>query len=94
MKAVTGNLLSNGRVVYLAADDHWTERLEDAMLLDDADAEPVLAAAKSRIREIANAYLIDAENGAATGQKALRETIRASGPSVRKDLGKQAEPRS
>ncbi|HXI86674.1 MAG TPA: DUF2849 domain-containing protein [Parvularculaceae bacterium] len=90
MKAVTGNRLKDGRVVYLAPDDSWTDCLGRAMLFDDADAEPVLMAAKSRVREIANAYLIEAGLGGATGQKALRESIRAAGPTVRNDLGKQA----
>lgn len=91
MKAVTGNRLSDGRVVYLAPDDQWTERLSEAQLFADDDAAPVLAAAQSRVTEIASAYLIDAEAQGAAGQKALRETIRATGPTVRSDLGKQAE---
>ena len=91
MKAVTANLLRDGRVVYLADDDSWAERIADARLLDDAEADAVLAAAKARATEIAAAYLIDADTKGAAGQKALRETIRATGPTVRPDLGKQAE---
>lgn len=93
MKAVTGNLLRDGRVVYLAADNSWSERLAAARLLDEEEAEAVLAAAKARATEIASAYLIDADADGAAGQKALRETIRAAGPTVRPDLGKQAEGR-
>ncbi len=91
MKAVTANLLKDGRVVYLAADNSWTERLGAARLLGDEEAEAVLAAAKARATEIAAAYLIDADANGAAGQKALRETIRAIGPTIRPDLGKQAE---
>ncbi|MGE0408361.1 MAG: DUF2849 domain-containing protein [Amphiplicatus sp.] len=91
MKAVTGNRLSDGRVVYLAPDDSWTERLAGAELFSDEEADAVLAAAKARIREVASAYLIDADEKGAAGQKALRETIRAEGPTVRPDLGNQAE---
>jgi len=91
MKAVTANLLKDGRVVYLAEDNSWAERIADARLLDDAEADAVLAAAKARATEIAAAYLIDADTKGAAGQKALRETIRATGPTVRRDLGKQAE---
>lgn len=88
MKAITGNRLGDGRVVYLAADDSWTELLSDALLLEAADAEIVLAAVKARIREVASAYLIDADVNGASGREALRETIRATGPTVRTDLGK------
>jgi hypothetical protein len=91
MKAVTANLLKDGRVVYLAEDNSWAERIAAARLLDDAEADAVLAAAKARATEIAAAYLIDADTKGAAGQKALRETIRATGPTVRRDLGKQAE---
>jgi hypothetical protein len=93
MKAITGNLLKDGRVVYLAPDDSWADRIRDAMLLEDGEAEIVLAAAKTRIREVAYAYLIDADAKGAVGRQALRETIRATGPTVRPDLGEQAEGR-
>jgi hypothetical protein len=88
MKAVTANLLKDGRVVYLASDDSWTERLSEAMLFEESEAEAVVAAAKSRIREVANAYLIDADGKGAAGREALRETIRAKGPTVRPDLAR------
>lgn len=90
MKAVTGNRLDDGRVVYLTPTDDWTERLSCAQLFADDDAAPVLAAARIRVREIADAYLIDVDKEGATGREALRETIRSRGPTVRVDLGKQA----
>jgi hypothetical protein len=90
MKAVTGNRLSDGRVVYLSPNDTWTERLACAQFFADDDVEPVLAAAKSRIAEITGAYLIEASEEGAAGREALRETIRSKGPTVRPDLGKQA----
>jgi hypothetical protein len=40
---------------------------------------------------IASAYLIEAEAAGPVGREALRETIRRNGPTVRRDLGKQAE---
>jgi hypothetical protein len=89
VRAVTGNRLADGRVVYLAPDDTWTERIACALLLEADDAEPVLAAAKTRVREIANAYLIDADANGAAGREALREGIRAMGPTVRPDLQRE-----
>ncbi len=91
MKAVTANRLTDGRVVFLAPDGLWAERLAHAAFFDDASAESVLAQARSRITEIASAYLIEVgEGGSAAGREALRETIRDTGPTVRSDLGKQA----
>ena len=92
MKAVTGNRLDDGVVVYLGDDDRWTSNLGDAARLEDDDAKDVLAAAQARVKEIADAYLIDVtEENAPAGRETLRETIRKEGPTVRLDLGYQAE---
>lgn len=93
MKAITANILKDGHVVYLASDEMWTDHLSEAALFESAESEAALERAKARVTEITSAYLIDAEAGAASGQKALRETIRSAGPTVRRDLGKQAETR-
>ncbi len=91
MKAVTANRLDDGAVVYLGDDDQWTPHLCAAARFDNADAAPVLAAAKSRTAEITDAYLIEIDGeGAPAGRETLRETIRTSGPTVRPDLGLQA----
>ncbi len=91
MKAVTANRLSDGAVVYLGDDDRWTSELSAAARFTDEDAKPVLAAAQSRVTEIADSYLVEVDDdGALQGRESLRETIRLSGPSVRLDLGYQA----
>lgn len=91
MKAVTANLLADGIVVYLAANGAWAQSLAEAELFEVADAEAALQSARTRVTEIAAAYLIEAEaGGRAAGREAIRETIRNSGPTVRRDLGKQA----
>ncbi len=93
MKAVTGNRLSDGLVVYLADNDQWTERLSEAARFSNDDSTAVLAAAQFRVKEIADAYLIDVdEAGSPDGRAKIRETIRKSGPTVRADLGRQAAP--
>lgn len=92
MKAVTGNRLNDGAVVYLGDDDSWTTDLNVAARFDGDDAKSVLAAAQARVTEITDAYLIEVdEAGAPAGRETLRETIRKSGPTVRLDLGYQAE---
>ncbi len=91
MKAVTANRLTDGRVVFLAPDGMWADRLALAARFEDASAEAVLLRTRSRVTEIAGAYLIEVdEGGAAAGREALRETIRDKGPTVRSDLGKQS----
>jgi len=91
MKAITGNRLSDGAVVYLAGNDQWATRLTEAAFFEKTDANNVLTAVLSREAEIAEAYLIEiGDGGALAGREALRETIRKSGPTVREDLGSQA----
>ena len=92
MKAVTGNRLTDGEVVYLAEGGAWVEELAAAALYDDGAAKIALAEAQTQQTLVVDPYLIDAEpGGVASGQKYRRETIRATGPTVRPDLGKQAE---
>ncbi len=91
MKAVTGNRLSDGAVVYLTNEDQWTEKFANAARFVTEDGPDVLAAAQTRSAEIADVYLIDIdEEGALSGRAVVRETIRTLGPSVRPDLGYQA----
>lgn len=94
-KAVTANRLGDGIVVWLAREGGWVERLNEAGVFTPDESEAALAQAKQdeRRRLVVDAYLIDVEAGP-TGPRALRyrEQLRAAGPSVRTDLGKQAEP--
>jgi hypothetical protein len=92
MKAVTANRLDDGAVVYFSTDAGWTADVSAAARFDDADAAAALETVQARATEIADAYLFEVdENGALTGRETLRETIRKSGPTVRTDLGYQAE---
>lgn len=90
MKIVTANLLADGRVAYLTPDSAWSIDIAEAKQFDGAEADAALADAQLRVREVADVYLIDAEDGAPAGRTALRETIRSAGPTIRDDLGKQA----
>lgn len=90
MKVLTANRLADGRVVYLGADDHWTESLARAARFDGVDAAAAEAVAKTRVTEIASAYLIDVDADGPAGREALRETIRRRGPTVRSDLDRKA----
>ncbi|GGE90817.1 DUF2849 domain-containing protein [Stappia taiwanensis] len=98
MKALTANRLIDGEVVWLDRASAWVETLAEAQVLEGAAAEAEafeLAAAAVAGRLIVDPYLIDMERVEGALQPVrLRERIRASGPTMRPDLGKQARPRS
>ena len=90
---LTANRLKLGEVVYWNAARGWVSRFDEADILPDDKAEGVLAAAAEWVRkqEVVALYLFDVriESGKAVPVK-IREAIRAAGPTVRRDLGKQA----
>lgn len=97
LQMVTANRLSDGAVVYLTADGDWSEWCADGAIADDKPAAASLLATAERdvtACRVVGPYLIDVaiENGTARPQR-YREHIRAAGPSIRLDLGKQAQRR-
>ena len=93
-RIVTANRLSDGLVVYLNGAG-WSERIDDARIAgDDAAADGLLARAEGpgQAVRVIGPYLIEVtREGAVPRPVSHREAIRALGPSVRPDLGKQAE---
>ena len=73
--------------------DRDTSTLFAVQLQDDPAAASALAAEEERTAEIVGAYIIAVEGVSPTGREAMRETIRMNGPTIRIDLGKQAEAR-
>lgn len=91
---VTANRLSDGAVVYFAAPGEWSESLAAARLAegDDAAAE-LLAQAATREEQllVVGPYLMPVAMEQGTPQpKELREVIRAQGPTIHPNLGRQA----
>ena len=93
-QVLTANRLEVGEVVYWNSARGWVGRLSEAEILADDKAEDVLKGASEWVqkREIVAPYLFEVKlrDGAAVPVK-MRETIRAAGPTVRTDLGKQAD---
>jgi sulfite reductase (NADPH) hemoprotein beta-component len=91
---ITASRLADGLVVFQTADQGWSEDFNRAGVWPDAAAS---AAALARAKEdearnlVVEPYAVPVEirNGHVV-PKALREAIRATGPTVRRDLGKQA----
>ena len=83
MKLLTANRLTDGIVVWRAADASWSPLFQAAARLSPEDAAAALADAIARPTLLVGPYLIDAdEAGAVIARERLRETIRAGGPSV------------
>jgi hypothetical protein len=91
---ITANRLTDGVVVFQASDDSWTEYFNRAAVLSDPQATAV--ALKRAKEDDANNLVVDPyaivveERNGHLAPKALREAIRATGPTIRRDLGKQA----
>lgn len=92
-QVLTANRLRDGEVVYWA-DGHWLTSLSEAEIFTTKDiAQAALEAAGQFVadRIVVNPYLFDVrhEEGRLRPVEE-RELIRAAGPTVRRDVGKQA----
>lgn len=94
-QAVTANRLADGIVVYLTANAEWSESLQDAAVAEGKeDAEALLARSAPALEKniVVEPYLFEVfKEEAGIRAASVRETIRQAGPTVRLDLGKQAE---
>ncbi len=92
---LTANHLLSGKVVYFSDEGKWVEDIKKAHLAKgQAEAEALLQRAEktSGEHEVLDIYLFALDKKAdGFSPSSIREHIRQLGPSVRKDLGKQAE---
>lgn len=98
---VIANRLTDGRVVFLTAapgsrQAEWKLKLAEASVAkDDARAAELLALGTASARDahqVVEPYLIEVEESPEGLRPTVyRERIRVLGPTVRADLGKQAE---
>lgn len=94
LKVVTANRLRDGLVVFLDRDGGWSEWIEDSRVATSQDeGKELMALAEQAERDVVvlDPYLIavSEEDGSPRPVK-YRELLRTMGPSVRTDLGKQA----
>jgi hypothetical protein len=92
---VTANRLIDGIVLFQDSAGGWAEDFARAAVYPDAEATKaalVLAKADEARDLIVEPYavVVELRNGH-YAPKALRELIRATGPTIRLDLGKQAQ---
>ena len=94
-QVMTANRLGDGDAVFLTRAGIWSEKIDDAALALEPQAASALetrAADDVKKNAITGQYLINVErvNGKIRATL-IRERIRTLGPSVRTDLGKQAD---
>jgi len=92
--AISANRLRDGIVVFFAPGGGWAEKLADACFYaDKAQAESALETARGDEKKnlVVEAFVFAVKDGP-HGPVAdhIRDAIRAAGPTVRRDLGKQA----
>ena len=93
--AVTANRLIDGEVVYFTRSGQWSERFDAVAVArgkEEGDAMLNKALPAVAAREVIGPYLFEVrEEAGGTHPASVREVIRMQGPSVRLDLGKQAQ---
>ena len=91
---VSANRLSDGIVVFLGAHGEWVERMDEARVYADAASAKAgleIAEAEMRANRVIEIAAFDVIVKAGALEPAhLRDRIRAAGPTVRRDHGKQA----
>jgi hypothetical protein len=99
-QVVIASRLTDGRVVFLkeagdAGEAEWVGVLEAADVAESEDRAAVLLAigeASAEAHAVVDPYLVDVERkGDGWRPTKYREAIRALGPTIRTDLGKQTE---
>lgn len=93
MKVLTANRLTDGIAVWYA-DGGWADTVDNADIAHDKadeDRLEAIGAAAYADNEVVDVNLIDVSvvDGVVEPVR-LREKIRAAGPTIRNDLGKQA----
>ncbi len=93
--AISANRLLDGIVVFVGPGPHWVYHLSTAALFPNkGEAEAALETARLDEKKniVIDPYIFDVRGDAgAPAADHIREAIRAAGPSVRRDHGKQAD---
>lgn len=94
-QVLTANLLRDGHVVFLAEGGSWSPWIEDAIVArskEEAIGLEAKGSEQTKLNVVVGAYLADVQlDDGRPRASHIREQLRTLGPSVRTDLGKQAE---
>lgn len=95
MQILTANRLIDGDVVFLTDENDWSVDINDARIADDksqASRLEEIGASADKSAHVVGCYLVDVVVGDGEIKAThYREIMRAQGPTVRGDLGKQAQ---
>ena len=94
-QVLTANHLKSGHVVFLGEGGSWSAWIDEAVVARTKERAAELdskGAEQTKLNVVVGAYLVDVveENGKLKAAH-IREHLRTLGPSVRVDLGKQAD---
>ena len=92
-QVLTAYRLSDGVVIYLDDRGGWTEWVEEARIArskEDADAMTAQAKAAEAAQQVFETYLIPVTTDGRTWPVTMREVMRAQGPTIHPQFGKQA----
>jgi hypothetical protein len=82
-KTVTAWETASGNVVWLRADQTWTQDASEIGVFVGEAAEAALENAQTQEDTITDPYFMEVtEDGKVAGRETLRESIRANGPTV------------
>jgi len=82
-KTVTAWETASGNVVWMRADQTWTQDASELGVFAGDAAEAALESAKTQESAITDPYFMEVTaEGKVAGRESLRETIRANGPTV------------
>ncbi len=91
---LTANHLKGGHVVFLAEGGSWSPWIDDAVVARTKERAAELESKgneQAKLNIVVGPYLVDvAEENGRLRCSHIREQLRTQGPSVRRDLGKQA----
>ena len=90
-KVVTAWDSHTGRTIYQTRAGDWSELVSEAAIHTHDAAEDALTKAKADQLRATDPYVMEVTaEGAVAGRETLRETMRAKGPSVHPQFGRQA----
>lgn len=93
-KVLTGNFLRNGATVYYTGRD-WSAYVSEAKVAvtaDEAEELRKIGAAAYAANLVIDVNVVDVQPTAEHTPAHIRELIRATGPTVRRDLNKTMSP--
>jgi hypothetical protein len=93
LQAIIANSLQTGDVVFRGPNGDWVDQFADAKLYTDkAEAEAAEAEAKAQATQVIDAYAftVRLDDGVPV-PASYRERVKALGPTIHPDMGKQVE---